>query len=229
MKKIFIIFIIMGSFLIGFFSCGTKETQDVISSEKLKIPSNEIQYTIINEEKYLDIKTSIDVRLKSEVDEQTITQIAKELEKERRGKYKRIFINYYLEGMKVGEGAYALSHFNPNLEVQIMGLTREEKTQLLEKTSLSESNLIGRWIDDTPYLGRVITISRNANTLELSIQSLYKDGSEGSKKLIEKIVNGQKHWVEEGNVFGEYYFLNNDGNLSIYDAEGLYKTLPKIK
>jgi len=197
--------------------------------EKLKIPSNEIQYTIINEEKYLDIKTSIDVRLKSEVDEQTITQIAKELEKERRGKYKRIFINYYLEGMKVGEGAYALSHFNPNLEVQILGFTKEEKTQLLEKTSLSESNLIGRWIDDTPYLGRVITISKNANTSELSIQSLYKDGSEGSKKLIEKIVNGQKHWVEEGNVFGEYYFLNNDGNLSIYDAEGLYKTFPKIK
>ena len=29
--------------------------------------------------------------------------------------------------------------------------------------------------------------------------------------------------------FGEYYVLNNDGNLSIYDAEGLIKTLPKIK
>ncbi len=221
--------IIMASFLICFISCGTKETQDAVSSEKLKIPSDEIQYTIINEEKYLDIKTSIDIRLKSAVDEETITQIAKELEKERRGKYKRIFINYYLEGMKVGEGAYALSHFNPNLEVQIMGLTKEEKTQLLKKTSLSESNLIGRWIDDSPYAGKVITISRNANTLELSIKSSYKDGSEGSKKLIEKIVNGQKRWIEEGNVFGEYYFLNNDGNLSIYDAEGLYKTLPKIK
>lgn len=211
--------IIMVSFLICFISCGTKETQDAVS--------NEIQYTIINEEKYLDIKTSIDVRLKSEVDEQTITQIAKELEKERRGKYKRIFINYYLEGMKVGEGAYALSHFNPNLEVQILGFTKEEKTKLLENTSPLESNLIGRWIDNTPYSGGVITISRNANILELSIK--YKDGSKSSKKLIEKIVNGQKRWIEEDNVFGEYYVLNNDGNLSFYDTEGLVKTYPKIK
>jgi len=199
------------------------------ASEKLKISSNEIQYTIINEEKFLNIKTSLDIRLKSEVNKETIKKIAHELRKDGRRNYQRVFINYYLPGMKVGEGAYALSHFNPNLEVQIMGLTKEEKTQLLKKTSLSESNLIGRWIDDSPYSGKVITISRNANTLELSIKSSYKDGSEGSKKLIEKIVNGQKRWIEEGNVFGEYYVLNNDGNLSIYDAKDLIKTYPKIK
>jgi len=219
--------IIMVSFLICFISCGTKETQDAVSSEKLKIPSNEIQYTIINEEKMGNIKTSLDVRLESEVNKEIITKIANELRKDGRRNYQRVFINYYLPGMEVGNGAWALSHFNPNLEVQIMGLTKEEKTQLLEKTSFFESNLIGRWIDNTPYMGGVITISGNANILELSIK--YKDGSESSKKLIEKIVNGQKRWIKEDNVFGEYYVLNNDGNLSIYDTEGLIKTLSKIK
>lgn len=219
--------IIMASFLTCFICCGTKETQDAVSSEKLKIPSNEIQYTIINEEKMGNIKTSIDIRLESEVNKETITNIANELRKDGRRNYHRVFINYYLPGMEVGNGAWALSHFNPTLEVQIMGFTKEEKTQLLEKTSLSESNLIGRWIDNTPYMSGVISISRNANILELSIK--YKDGSESLKKLIEKIVNGKKRWIEEDNVFGEYYVLNNDGNLSIYDTEGLIKTLPKIK
>ncbi len=211
--------IIMVSFLICFISCGTKETQDAVS--------NEIKYTIINEEKIENIKTSIDVRLESEVNKETITRIANKLRKDGRRNYQRVFINYYLPGMEVGSGAWALSHFNPNLEVQILGFTKEEKTQLLENTSPLESNLIGRWIDNTPYLGGVITISRNANILELSIK--YKDGSKSSKKLIEKIVNGQKRWIEEDNVFGEYYVLNNDGNLSIYDTDGLIKTLPKIK
>jgi len=197
--------------------------------EKLKISSNEIQYTIINEEKFLNIKTSLDIRLESEVNKETITKIANELRKDGRRNYQRVFINYYLPGMEVGSGAWALSHYNPKLEVEILGLTKDEKTRLLEKTSQPDSNVIGRWIDQTPYLGKVIIISRNANTLELSIKSYYKDGSEGSKKLIEKIVNGQKRWIEEGNVFGEYYFLNNDGNLNIYDAEGLIKTLPKTK
>jgi len=197
------------------------------ASEKLKISSNEIQYKIINEEKMGNIKISLDIRLESEVNKETIIKIANELRKDGRKNYQRLFINYYLPGMEVGKGAWALSHFNPNLEVQILGLTKEEKKQLLKKTTLSESNLIGRWIDQTPYVGGIITISRNANILELTVK--YKDGSEASKKLIEKIVNGQKRWIEEHNVFGEYYVLNNDGNLSIYDAEGLIKTLPKIK
>jgi len=197
------------------------------ASEKLKISSNEIQYKIINEEKMGNIKISLDIRLESEVNKETIIKIANELRKDGRKNYQRLFINYYLPGMEVGKGAWALSHFNPNLEVQILGLTKEEKKQLLKKTTLSESNLIGRWIDQTPYVGGIITISRNANILELAIK--YKDGSEASKKLIEKIVNGQKRWIEEDNVFGEYYVLNNDGNLSIYDAEGLIKTLPKTK
>jgi hypothetical protein len=209
----------MFSFLICFVSCGTKETQDAVS--------NEIKYTIINEEKMENIKTSIDVRLESEANKEIITKIANKLRKDGRRNYQRVFINYYLPGMEVGNGAWALSHFNPNLEVQILGFTKEEKTQLLENTSPLESNLIGRWIDNTPYSGGVITISRNANILELSIK--YKDGSKSSKKLIEKIVNGQKRWIEEDNVFGEYYVLNNDGNLSIYDTEGLVKTYPKIK
>ena len=219
--------IIMASFLICFFSCGTKETQDAVSSEKQKIPINEILYTIINEEKMGNIKTSIDVRLESEVNKETITKIANELRKDGRRNYQRVFINYYLPGMEVGSGAWALSHYNPELEVEILGLTKDEKTRLLEKTSQPDSNVIGRWIDQTPYMGGVITISRNANILKLSIK--YKDGSSTKKKLIEKIVNGQKRWIEEDNVFGEYYVLNNDGNLSIYDTEGLIKTLLKTK
>ena len=97
----------MVSFVICFISCGT----------------NEIQYTIINEEKFLNIKTSLDIRLEFEVNKETITKIANELRKDGRRNYQRVFINYYLPGMEVGKGAWALSHFNPNLEVQILGFT----------------------------------------------------------------------------------------------------------
>ena len=203
----------MVSFFICLVRCGTKEIEE--------------EYTIINEEKFTNIKTMIDVRLKSEVDRETLTKIAFELKNDGRRNYQSIFINYYLPEMEVGKGAWALSHFNPDLEVSILGLTKTEKTQLLKEPSLSESNLIGRWIDNTPHLSGIITISRNANILELSIK--YKDGSEAVKKLIERTVSGQKHWIEEGNDFGEYYVLNSDGTLSIYDSEGLIKTMPKVK
>ena len=95
------------------------------------------QYTIIKEEKLSDIKTMIDVRLTSEVDKEILTKIANEIRKDGRGNFDRIFINYYLPEMEMGMGAWAISHFNPDLEVQIMGLTQEEKTQLLEETDIT--------------------------------------------------------------------------------------------
>ena len=186
-----------------------------------------VPYTIINEETLSNIKTMIDIRLESEINESDITKIANELKKDGREKYQRIFINYWLPDMEVGSGAWAFSHFNPNLEVEILGLTKEEKTRLMEETADSSENLIGRWIDNSPYSGGVYSISRNGSELELTVT--YGDGSKGIKKLLEKTVGSQKRWVEEGNTFGEFYLLDNEGNLGIFDGDGLYKTLKKMK
>ena len=219
--------IIMVSFLICLISCGTKETQDAVGSEKSKTPHAEIQYTIINEEKLESIKTMIDIRLESEVNEDTLIKIANELKRNGRSHFQRIFINYYLPKMEVGKGAWALSHFNPDLEVDIIGISKYEKAKLLEKTSSYEGNIIGRWLDNSPYSGGIVTISKNADNLK--IYKKYSDGSESVKNLLEKMVNGQKHWIEKNNTFGEYYLLNNDGSLSIYDTEGLVLTMKRLK
>jgi len=204
--------ILMIFILICFVDCGTKETQA------------EIQYTIINEEKLLSIKTMIDIRLESEVNEDTLIKIANELKRDGRSHFQRIFINYYLPEMEVGKGAWALSHFNPDLEVDIIGLSKDEKAELLEKTSSYEGNTIGRWLD---YSVGIFTISKNADNLK--IYKKYSDGSESVENLLQKMVNGQKHWIEENNTFGEYYLLNNDGSLSIYDTEGLVMTMKRVK
>jgi hypothetical protein len=81
-----------------------------------------IHYTIINEETYLDIKTSIDIRLDSEVDEEILYKIANELWEDGREKYERVFICYYLPDMEVDAGAWATTHFDPKLEVKISAL-----------------------------------------------------------------------------------------------------------
>lgn len=195
--------------------------------EKKETPQVEVPYTIIKEEKLGTIKTMIDIRLESEMNEDTLRKIARELRSEGRSQFTRVFINYYLPDMEVGAGAWALSHFNPDLEVEIIGLSKDEKAELFNKPSSYEGTLIGKWLDTSPYSGGIITISKNADNLK--IYKKYSDGSESEKKLIEKIVNGQKRWNEEGNTFGEYYLLNKDGSLSIYDPDGLYLTFKSVE
>lgn len=211
--------VVVVSLLFCLISCGTDRNQKAVGEEK--------QYSIIKEEKMGNIKSTIDIRLKSDVDKEALTKIANKLKKDGRSNYQRIFINYYLPEMEVGEGAWATSHFNPDLEVQILGITKEEKDKLLKEKSPVQGNLIGRWLDDTLFVESVYTISRIGGVLKLTIK--YKDGSESVKKLTEKIANKQKRWIEEDNDFGEYYVLNDDGNLSIYDNQGLIRTLSKVK
>jgi hypothetical protein len=197
---------------------------DLQKTDAQKAEVMKSQYTIINEETLTDIKTMIDIRLNSEVNEETLYKIANELREDGRRKYQRVFICYYLQDMEVDAGAWATSHFNPYLDVKILGLSKKEKSQLLEETASSKANIFGRWIDDSPFVAGVYVITKKGNIFELSIK--FKDGSEMTSKLIEKNVGGQKRWMEEDNDFGEYYVLNDDGTLSQYDNEGLIKTLP---
>jgi len=46
---------------------------------------------------------------------------------------------------------------------------------------------------------------------------------------MEKTVGNQKRWIEEGNTHGEYYLLDSNGNLSIYDEMGIIKTMQKMR
>jgi hypothetical protein len=69
----------------------------------------------------IDVMVS-DVCLKSEEAVRALTAISSRLYRRYRGrKYERVFICYYLPGMEVGAGAWATGHFNPELEVKVLG------------------------------------------------------------------------------------------------------------
>jgi hypothetical protein len=69
---------------------------DLQKTDAQKAEVMKSQYTIINEETLTDIKTMIDIRLNSEVNEETLYKIANELREDGRRKYQRVFICYYL-------------------------------------------------------------------------------------------------------------------------------------
>lgn len=94
-----------------------------------------VDYSILESHTIPGIKRSLDVRLNERVSELTLQRIALELKARDPRNYERTFICYYLPGMKVGSGAWAITHFNPNLEVEIL-----EMSVLLEKFLKQEPN-----------------------------------------------------------------------------------------
>ena len=78
-------------------------------------------YTILTDEALADIKGTLVIRLSQEIGEEELRRIARDLRRDGRRHFERLFITYYQPGMTIGAGAWATTHFNPDLEVQIWG------------------------------------------------------------------------------------------------------------
>ena len=100
---------------------------------------DDMSYSIIDSTAIAGIKRSLDVRLNKRVTEDTLRAIALKLKSQDSRDYDRTFITYYLPGMTVGAGAWATTHFTPDLEVKILGLSTEEEKETLDFTCASET------------------------------------------------------------------------------------------
>ena len=187
-----------------------------------------INYAIIEKSKMGSIKISIDIRLQEKVSKDFLRELALKFQKEEPKKYDRMFITYYLLGMTPGAGAWATSHFNPNLEVKILGTTIEEEKTLMNKSKNPSGKIIGEWLDESPYVGAKYTFLKRDGKIIMICK--FKGGSGSEKEMIQKKQSGRLRFEEKvDNNFGEYYLVDRKGNLGVYDNAGLITTMSSIK
>lgn len=195
-------------------------------SAERTIPKD-VTYTIIGTDILPGIKRSLDIRLNRKTSEDVLRLIAIKLKNADEREYQRTFIVYFLPGMRVGGGAWATTHFDPNLTVRILGLTSEEESSLISEPQKPSREVIGRWLDETPFIGGRITIYRERGKLHM--ERKFKDGSSLSKDMVEKSSSrGRRFEEREGSSVGEYYLIDRQGNLQVGDQDGLIAIAKKI-
>lgn len=185
-------------------------------------------YSIISDSSLHNIKRSIEVRLNKKISKEMLRTIALKLKNTERKKYKRTFIFYLLPDMKTDNMAWATTHFNPKLEVRILGLTVEEEERMVREAKSTPRNVVGVWKHDGMGL-QVVTIYRE--NAKLYLEAKYKDGSGGhSKEMVEaRSANGTKLTEKGDTTYGEYYILDKKGDLRIYDYDGIIFKYKKIQ
>lgn len=185
-------------------------------------------YSIISDSDFQNVKRSIEVRLDEKVSEVELESIAKELKSNEQKNYERTFITYYLESMKVGSGAWATSHFAPQLEVKILGSTFEEGARLNLAEKSIPRDVVGVWLDERPYVGSIVTIYREGTNVRM--ETKFEDGSGFSKKMTETKYSNRTKLVEVGgNAHDEYFVLDNKGNLQAGGRNGIFLKYKNIK
>ncbi len=172
-------------------------------------------------------KISFYIRVHEILEENDLKEIAYHL-KSQHLSFARIYIFYYQPGMELDQGAWATSHFNPELEIDIYGMTKanannaDTAMERLNQLSASEE-IIGTWIDDRPFIPvHYIRITRNQSGQYYQADVYFTDLSNG-KTILSKI--GDKYVYENG--FGEYFLVEPNGTLGWYNDNGKFAALKK--
>ena len=186
----------------------------------------EATYSVIQTNIVTGIRKSIDVRLDEEVSEASLRAIALELKSGDSRHYERTFIVYYLPGMPVGGGGWATTHFDPGLEVRILGLAGQEERADPSGPLISTREGIGTWLDDVTG-SQIVMYSEGGKSY---VEHYFKDGSFLKDELVDKPSPlGQRLESKGGSELGRHWVVDSFGNLQIRDNVGLISTAKRIK
>ncbi len=193
-----------------------------------------VPYAIINDYSDSGIKRSIDVRLEGRVSKEALETIAQKLKKQKSDEFPLTFILYYLPDMEIDAGAWASSHFDAEHQtrpdVRILGTTKERHNYLSEKATESsehsEHEIIGSWMDTTPFSGGLIRFIKKEDSIYMI--KTFQDGSEGRYELVIDKANGDARYRRKGGHPNDYMIITSDGNLAHGDSDGIWNTSRSI-
>jgi hypothetical protein len=212
--------------------CNTKETEATTiqsqESEVTEIASiipEDVTWYIAKEEPSKNVKKDmIEVLLNKKVDESVLTEIAQTL-RSTRTQYERLFIMYNIEGMS-DMMAWATSHYNPHLEVKIMGSTNEEDAATSDVSDIP-GEIIGKWRSEKSLMGAVLILYKAKNN-KLMMKIVFSEGGEMLDEIVKSKQAGKVKYTDD-NSHGEYYLVEENGNLGMYGENGKFDEAVKVE
>ena len=212
-----------------------------------------MDFSIIREQKVYSEKLSLDIRLQQEYKKTTLEKFAHYIKHDFAKKdYERIFITYYLPGMEVGSGAWATSHFKPDLSIFMTSSYFDNTKDDFDKQNKSISssiknyvnnsenkNFLGFWRENENY---IVTIFKKFDNYYLNEIQFKKNEIGKDYELIVKTDSNKNFYIikellyPENNLgtkylsdYTDYYYIEPNGNLSLYDKIGIIESYDKIE
>lgn len=237
-----LIFLLIGA-VVFFLSCGESRSSDAsaasgegdetarqtsepadttVASGGTRTPlPPDLNYEIIGEDAFQDDRRSLDVRLNRKVSEDVLETLAYRLREQTSRSFERTFIVYYLPNMQLDTGGWATSHFDPELDVEILGVSEEATSRVEKIRDQYGQNLIGIWENNQPGSAATFALFKRGNGFGL--EQIFPDGSSRTLTVREQPSEIGRRFRDPENTFGEYWLLRQ-GNLQLHDPKGLVFT-----
>ena len=177
----------------------------------------DFSYKVLKDESKLTLeKNQLTIEINEKLTEGQVATLAEKLYKSK-DKQRRFYIFYLLPGMKDGSGAWATSHFDPDLKIDITGATPKEEASVNAAAEKVEGDIIGKWHEEQYTSADYVIFKKDNKT---SIRTIFKNGQTSDEELkSKKTINSTRYDYKEGGTNGEYFILNSSGELEFYNKE----------
>ena len=201
------------------------EGSKTVSKKVVKAP----EYKVLEDEVDGRIKRTVKVELSSRTDEHFLEEIAEEIKKLSKKKVERTFIGYWIAGENKTEGYWATTHYNPDLDVKIMGLSGTDYNKLVNAKTEVDGEIVGKWMINRGALEYKTVAYKKDNDDKVYLVDQHLTGSTERVYNATETDDGLKLVDVEGNDFGEYFIINSEGELEHWSENGNYYTAKPLK
>lgn len=182
------------------------------------------EYKIIEDTVKRGIKRTVEVELASRTNEEALKALAEKIYGLSDEKVERTFIGFRIAGNDVNQAYWATTHYNPNLKVNILGRNASDYEKV-KNAPLPEGEIIGTWLVSRGVDYKMSAYKKDGQTY---IQNIHSDGSTSDEVYeLTQSDKGIKLQDEGGKDFGEYFIINQKGDLEFWSDNGNYYTAPK--
>jgi len=213
-KSIFTRFLLLLIISLFAFSCQKTETEQIPFVVRM-----------IHVHTVPNVKKGFDVIINQRLNEAQLADVARKIYETNDGdEYAKFFINYYLEGQTIGNISYASSHFTPDFEVKIYGMSQQYKEYIEDMVKAKRPF----WIDEAcPCLVKIEKLKGFHMMKRATVELGKTDITYDLIQLNPKVVDGDTLFYKVNSDVGEYYKFNSVGNIESYDNQGLIDTFLK--
>lgn len=181
------------------------------------------KYNILEDTVKSNIKRTVEVELPERLDEADLKRLAEHIKGLSSKEVERTFIGYRIAGNDLKQAYWATTHYNPNLEVNIMGESATSYDDMKGK-GLPEGDVIGSWMVERGLEYRITAYNKDGQTY---LQSTYGDGTSSDDLYVFSETDRGTKLEEEDSGFGEYFIINSEGELEFWSDNGNYYTAKK--
>ena len=186
------------------------------SYTKQSLPQD-FSYKVIKDESNERLeKNQLTIEINKKLNLQQLATLAEQIY-DSKPRQRRFYIFYLVPGMRIGAGAWAISHFDPELKIEILGSTMDQDSERDSLVIATGGELVGKWHEEQYTAANYVIFKKNGRVF---LKTVFGKGSINDDELISKKVRNGIRYDYKENPHGEYFVVNQDGQLEFYNREG---------